>query len=58
MITPCFVQDSLIYIEQKYRALFHENYTNYFKDLAKDGDVILSSQIMVFHKKDGSLRQL
>ncbi len=40
-----------IYIEQKYRAIFYDDYAEYFKGLESHGDLLVAPRLLVFHKK-------
>ena len=40
-----------IYIEQKYRAIFYDDYTAYFEGLESQGGVLITPRILIFHKK-------
>ncbi|MFA6548415.1 MAG: class I SAM-dependent methyltransferase [Candidatus Margulisiibacteriota bacterium] len=41
-----------IYIEQKYRAIFQEDYSLYFEKHGKAGDVVLGKDLLFFHKRE------
>ena len=51
IITQCATGDSKIHIEQKYRALFHEDFSLYFEKFRNQGDILFASKIMIFRKK-------
>jgi hypothetical protein len=42
--------DTKIYIEQKYRALFYEDYANYFKGFENQGSLLMTPKFIIFKK--------
>ena len=45
-----FLLPTRIYIEQKYRAAFDEDYSPYFESARDQGDLLLGKHLYVFHK--------
>jgi SAM-dependent methyltransferase len=40
-----------IFIEQKYRAIFQEDYSRYFEKHSRAGDLVFGKNMLIFHKK-------
>jgi len=51
IINEKWTDDTKIFIEQRYRALFYEDYATYFQDAKEQGDILLAPSLIIFHKK-------